>query len=581
MNWARRLFPGLTLLALTVAPPAQAAQIGDAGAYLRFKHRIWLNNPEGRDFKVRVGIHYWPPYYATTPPTLTPRKRYAGAPSAKLQKQLSKGLNPEIKVRVKKAQCTLHVTAPDGETVLDAKAEGGVVEYTIRGAKGVFELRCDGGPYWVESDLPQMVAQAGVLAAKRGKGGQAEELVYTKLGVPWFSYFPSIYRRYWFFVPRGTKVFTVRVGRIGPESQREDTSVDVFNPRGQRVASFSGDSWPIHMRPQENLPGYKGKVPRRGELVIPVDNMASGRFWSVVAGGADSYRYSDAVLALEGIPPYLADSPEAWFDPATGTRAETVFYDHGWFYPLAKDDKSGREYWTDSLAVNWPGDHGGSGFNGPHRIFFNNPEGRPIEMGLHSDPVGPPRGTLKLVGPGGKVLYEGAMSLQTGWSLETLAPEGTKGVAEILADAPHWYLWLWPAPPVVIAPAQSKAPFRMHASTARYWYFYVPPDTKSFIVSAKTPLKGDAVDLEVHAPDRKMAVIYGPCQKKRSERIQVPPALRGKRWFLRLAPADSSRFVKGRRVRAKECRVDVKLSGVPPLLAPTWEQWFRASLEKE
>ena len=80
--------------------------------------------------------------------------------------------------------------------------------------------------------------------------------------------------------------------------------------------------------------------------------------------------------------------------------------------------------------------------------------------------------------------------------------------------------------------------------------------------------------LEVNAPDRTMAMIYG---RDGETKINVPSDLGGKIWHIRTDVGSASRMLTtGGQANYHYLGINLTLDikGVPGLLSPTWEQWF-------
>ena len=122
---------------------------------------------------------------------------------------------------------------------------------------------------------------------------------------------------WWFFVPAEVTHFTVKAQRSSEYmSQREDWGMFIVTPRGQRIRALWGQ------------PPITPATQYRQDMVaeVEVEPGTGGRFWSLEIGYGDSHNYSKANLCFDGIPPYLARSPEEWFDPQTGHKPAFKIY---------------------------------------------------------------------------------------------------------------------------------------------------------------------------------------------------------------------------------------------------------------
>jgi len=158
-----------------------------------------------------------------------------------------------------------------------------------------------------------------------------------------------------------------------------------------------------------------------------------------------------------------------------------------------------------------------------------------------------------------------------------LPPTG-RGVARVeVSGVARWFAYTYPACPLVWLGEPTPdgySRFRFEVGTARNWYFRVPTGVRRFLVRAKVKHETDAIDLQVNAPDRTQARLYG---SEGAAVVEVPEGLDGKIWHVRADIGDATRIVTTG--NAGECRylgvdLTLELKGVPGLLAPTWEQWF-------
>jgi hypothetical protein len=104
----------------------------------------------------------------------------------------------------------------------------------------------------------------------------------------------------------------------------------------------------------------------------------------------------------------------------------------------------------------------------------------------------------------------------------------------------------------------------------------VPGGTRAFRVRAQVADDTDAIVLEVNAPDRTQAMIYG---RGGEQTVAVPDGLDGRIWHVRVDVGSATRMITAGPPdgRYLAIRLTLDLHGVPGLLAPTWEQWFDPS----
>ena len=544
-------------LALLAAAGAAAAgtAVGDAGHYLSCDTQVHLNNPAGRAFHLTIHRFQW---------------------------WIGGGWNqPEMKVRL---------TGPKGKVVVDKVClvgDDGCRLDVPAGARGVYTFDVSTGNtlnfWYVESSLEQSVAWTGPT-----KGDAIRDR--------WFLCNPFVPRRWHFWVPAGTKRFVLRAENCRGRSQREDHGLTVLSPRGQRIAVLWGQAGP------DESPATLGKLEGRvQQATILVEPGSAGRFWAIEVRMGDSHTYSDINLCLEGVPPYVARSPEEWFDPRTGKAPDVAPYDESEFVqsdrsPVGRATHPLVHHWTPCPAL---GDPDACELRCPARLALWNPEGRalkfvigtylprnmfpgprdrttrrwpklPDEQHDHAD--------LSITGPGGRPLLKDRAPLkhlhgEPGYS-RTLRT--AKGVCFVdVTRAEHFWAYTYPATPAVLVgrPADGQwRRFHFDAGTARNWFFFVPKGTGSLSVRASVAHDTDVMHLEVGAPDRVLAILYG----RRGERtVAVPPGLDGKIWHVRVDFGGATRFVSRLpRPRFPSLAVTLDLKGVPPYLAPTWEQWF-------
>lgn len=512
--------------------------LGDGGHFFKTTTpRILVNNPDGRPFSLTVHQHLW-------------------------------------KADVASSICSIVVRAPDGRVSADGHVEEGAASATVAvpgGPRGVYTIEMVDSGYslsWVESSLPQMVAQTERFDAVGNRAFQLHAMVP---------------RRWYFYVPRGTRKFLVRHVIQLSQTHREDFGLFVMNPRGQRVdALFGGKS--LDMRPtlghQHGFPQTPRPVPVT--RTIEVDPGTDGRFWSLWITGGDSHNYSDLMVQLDGVPPYLAPSPEQWFDPSTGRAANPEIYDRSVIRHPDVVDANGAvqqaipRYF--SAPATFLGDEGYNGWRGPHTIWLKNPENRRLVFGVQTYLASPQEQTdtvaVRVTGPAGTAVLEQKLPLDG----SSVIPAAGGGIYRLDLDGRHWFAWMHPAPPMVLAgqPIEKGGTrFGLETGIARHWFFQVPAATQAFSIAADVHDPDQVLRVEVHAPDRiveEMAVRGGA---PRELEVAVPPDLAGRTWFLRTEIGSASRFVTTEGTpRQMTIEADLTLRGVPGFLAPTWEQRF-------
>jgi len=555
---ARLVAAGL-LAAISLLAPAGSAlagsAVGDAGHYLSAGTRVCLLNPTGEAFHVTLARFVW---------------------------WIGGGWNrPDFKVRL---------TDPGGKVLLDETRSVDDAGHRIdvpAGAKGAYTL--DVSPagttlsfWYVTASLPRAVAWTGP-----GSGDAVQ--------ARWFLCNPFVPRKWYFWVPAGTKKFTLRSQNNSGRSQREDHGMTIFSPRGQRVAVLWGQA-----NPDEPEQDFGDKVRRRAQqATVLVEPGAAGRFWSVEVRMGDSHTYSDVNISLEGVPPYLARSPEEWFDADTGEVPAVSPYDDEEFVQSDRSEAAKKkdpliQHWTPCPAL---GDPDACEIRCPARVALWNPDGRelkfvigtylPRNMFPGTDPKTGKATELpedqhdhadvKVVAGGRTVLDERLPLLHLHGGERTARQLATgRGVATIdVAAAEHFWMYTYPATPLVMVGREVEGGWRrfaFEAGTGRNWYFFVPRGTKAFRVRAAAAHEGDVMRLEVNAPDRVMAAIY---DRQGEREVVVPEGLDGKVWHVRLDFGGATRFGAGLpRARFPSLDVTLDLKGVPGLLAPTWEQWF-------
>lgn len=537
---APRIPAGLLLLCLALALPAfgGGSQLGDGGHFLsQFMPEISLNNPAGRAFTVTVHRAVWP----------------------------VAGFN---------GGGSVVVHGPDGAmagavTLLPDQALGTIS--VPAGAKGVYRLAGQFGGYalfWFESTLESMVAGvADIGTAVENAPGYKVLMLHAVAP-----------RRWYFYVPPGTTEFEVQTVIGTYQTHREDFGLLVMNPRGQRVAALYGGLSPRQPRLKDTS--------RPVGVVVETDPGTTGRFWSLWLTGGDSHCYSDLRLVLKGVPPYVAQSPEAWFDPETGTAPARVMYDDS---PIREpgteiDQRTGRPLSTDLYRCTpapFLGDEDYNGIRGAASVFLLNPADRAVDFGAGSY-LPPPGGlpvSYTLFGPAGERLAQQQTTFRHQTDYRLRIPAAGAGVYRVDVDSPTWYAWSEPAVPMVLAglpDPQGGFRFPLQLSLARHWFFHVPDGVRSFAVTAAVADPDHVLLLELHAPDRLMDAAYVRGGAPRTLTINVPGGGAGKTWFLRTEVGSPTRFVSAPGGPARHVRmdVDITLLGVPGYLAPTWEQWF-------
>lgn len=525
---------------------------GDVGHYLEGNGRVFLNNPAGRDFD--IGLHrfqWW------TGPTWN------------------------------QSNVSVQVTAPDGHLVMKTNAvvmNEGFRCQVPRGLPGVYRIDVTGlnnlNFWYLTSTLDQSVVWSGP-----GVGDACHP-------VEWFLANPFVPRRWYFWVPAGTTEFRLVAQNNDWRSQREDHGFTIFSPRGQRVAVLWGQA-----NPDDPFVRF-GEVERRAQQArVLVEPGTAGRFWSVEVRFGDSHNYSDINFALFGVPPYVARSPEEWFDPATGKPAPVNPYDDSEFvqsHRSPESKKSLHQHWTPAPSF---GDPDGGELLTPARIAFWNPEGRLLQFCMatyiprisssHVSSANPQgekadseydQAALR-ISKDGKALLEGKVPLK---GQHEKGPaylrkiEGGKGV--LLADVgtgEHFWAYTYPATQAVLVGERQRNGahrFRFEVSSGRAWFFMVPKGTMRFTVKASVTHEQDVLYMEINAPDRTMDIVYG---RGGERQITVPPGLDGKIWHVRVDTGSATRLVPTAPVaRFPSLQLTLDLKGVPGYLAPTWEQWF-------
>jgi hypothetical protein len=526
----------LVLALVCVLAPAVVradSALGDWGHFLQHKPRILLNNPDGKAFTVTLHVMRWP---------------------------VESWNKPVQKVRL---------TAPGGTVIHDGDCALTDAEAILRvpaGGKGVYRLEAEGQPFWVSTTLDQAVLWTG---------DPTKDHVFRERFAPVFL--PVVRRQWCFFVPAGVTKFTCKAQRSSEYmSQREDWGIFVLSPRGQRLRALWGQ------------PAQTPAAQYRQDMTVEVEVEpgAGGRFWALEMGLGDSHQYSKPNICFDGIPPYLARSPEEWFDPETGRAPAVKLYDDDPFIQAARIE--------DVLKARWPnlqhfspcpslGDPDGCEVLGDATFALWNPEGRALGFRIgtylpRQPKEKPALAQVTITGADGKAVFSKPLPLlhihgSDGMPTETITPAGVSRVA--VSGVERWFAFTYPATPLVLLGqpvAGGWQRFRLSNATARNWYFSVPRGTREFAVRVAADTPGDVVHLEVCAPDRTLAVIYDQAGERT---ITVPPGLDGKRWHLRVDTGSAARLVtQTPPYRYQDLCLSLELKGVPGALAPTWEQWF-------
>ena len=513
------------------------AAAGDWGHFLNYKPVFYLNNPDGQAFTVTVHVMQWA--------------------SARWNK-------PTVQVRL---------TDPEGAVVVEGAQDlsDAVWTYDVpAGPAGVYRLECH-GQLWVSTTLERMVVWTG---AHEGHIADDQRGIVFQAAVP---------RRWWFFVPRDVTRFTISAQRADRYmSQRERWDFTVISPRGQRTASLLG-------HPPTMTDGAY-----RQEMVaeVEVEPGAGGRFWALEVGLGDAHLYSNINIAFDGVPPYIARSPEAWFDPRTGEPAAVTLYDDHPFFQATRRVEGIRE----RLEAQWPGlqhwapvpSFGATAdqVRGAASLHLWNPEGRPLDFFIGTyiprqwgEDV--PQAPVRIVGSAGELHAEGDLPMGHlhGNELKPLYTLDFEGVATVdVGDAEKWFAFTYPATPMVLAgratgEGTDAHRFDLTVGVARNWYFHVPAGTTEFTVTARCEAGTDAIELRINAPDRTVGMIYGNAG---TQTVTVPDGLDGTIWHVRPAVGPATRMVTTAPEggRYQEINLSLTLDGVPPYLSPTWEQWF-------
>ena len=547
----------LSYIALVGSCSAGTA-LGDGGHFLKYGTKVSLLNPDGRAFTVTVHLFRWPVAQ----------------------------WNP--------AEVALRIIDPNGKALVEGAPAfpGDSRTFPIpAGLKGVYSVEMNMGTppnpqtpgnvdCFIESSLDRSVVGTGLPHEHAVRGGR------------WMIVQCSVPRRYWFWVPAGTKSFTCRTQSIPSyQSQREDWGITIFSPRGQRVRQLWGDlDWEKGPYNDPDPKGPLGTIESRTMATkVNVEPSAGGRFWCVEIRFADSHNYSKISFSLDGVPPYLARSPEEWFNPETGESPKVDPYDNDAFMQYARSSKSdGWPFLENFSPCPSLGDPDGASVRGDATFALWNPEDRPLkfkvgtyltrDMGTTNTPQ---KAGVKITGADGKVIVDRQDPIETlhygGAGMPETIPLTGKGVAKVsISGAERWIAFTYPATPLVLIGQELESGwsrFNLEVGTARNWYFFVPRGTKAFSVRASVQHEQDVMNLEINAPDRTLAVIYDRAGEKT---VTVPAGLDGKIWHLRgdIGSATVMKTPGGPDTRFLGLYLTLDLKGVPGYLSPTWEQWF-------
>lgn len=578
------------LFAIAFGLPALSAigsALGDWGHFLSYSPSLYFNNPEGRAFTISVHTMEW------------------AAPD----------WNPK--------ELTVRLTGPDGSVVIEGSrkiVDSKVTLEVTEAAKGAYNLHTVGSNgswvnVWFESSLPQAVVWTGDPGTNlrnaedpikdAATGRQRDRLYYEKHGPLVFQ--ATVPRRWWFWVPAEVTEFSCEALRDPWHmSQREDWGFFVISPRGQRIRALWGQPMNRSHASHEYL--------QRQKVEVEVEPGASGRFWCLEVSNGDSHNYSNINITFDGVPPFLARSPEEWFDPRTGTGPSVPVYDDTPFMQFAPiegelslqdlhDKEKDRSFkWTSALREvvdRWPGlehwspcpslgETDGIQILGDARFAIWNPDGRELRFRVGS--YIPRRGlgaseepdyaAVSMTGADGSVVFRKELPIRHLHEARNSGPTDTietgKGVVVVsVSKAERWLSFTYPATPLVLIGEAKGAwkQFRFTACAPRNWYFLVPKGVKEFSIRFATDFDTDALQLEVCAPDRTQALLYG---KDGGQVVTVPEGMDGKIWYLRPSIGGATRIVskEGADIRYQDMPVTIALKGVPGYLAPTWEQWF-------
>lgn len=522
----------LLLTALAAGAPRAAradATVGGWGHALSYNPKFLLHNPDGRSFEITYHA-----FYGVVP-----------------------GWN--------KTAVELKLTDPEGKVLLEeaVKLEEGQATIAVpEGPAGVYQL--DGRhSCWIETTLERAVLWTGDPQAHAVEGRRA-------------VFQASVPRRWWFYVPRGVTQFTAKAQRADRYmSQREDWGFFIISPRGQRTNALWGQ------------PPKEGPYRQDQTVTVEVEPGAGGRFWALGVQLGDSHNYSNINIALDGVPPYIARSPEAWFNGQTGELPDVKVYDEEPFIQAAR--KPGMEQMWPNLHHFSPvpslGDPDSVEVLGDARFALWNPEDRKLGFRIGTYLPRTLRGEpntadVTITGPDGRTLLDKAMPLEHIHDKDK-GPTDTldtgKGVSFVdVEGAERFFAFTYPATPLVLVGKKTDdgaRRFNFSAGIARNWYFFVPEGTKQFAFHARAHHNTDVMHLQVNAPDRTVALVYG---NEGGQTVKVPDGLDGKIWHLRPNVGSATQMITTRQQggRYPDLQLTIDLRGVPGYLAPSWEQWF-------
>jgi hypothetical protein len=306
------------------------------------------------------------------------------------------------------------------------------------------------------------------------------------------------------------------------------------------------------------------------------------------------HTYSDINLSLEGVPPYLSQAPETWFNAKTGQPAKPNRYDDDPFVrsdvpPEEKRERPYLHYWLPCPAI---GDPDGNEIRCPAKVAFWNPEGRELAWTLRTyvarNMHAVKRG--KIPAETARIRMTDGRDTATPWETVTLLPKKHakqtwtfNGVRMLeVKGAEHVWTYTYPATPAVLVGASMPddwSRFHLEVGSLRHWYFKVPEECQEFDVRYTALFKQDVASIEVHAPDRRVAVLYG---RRGEQEIRVPRGTAGKIWHLRMDVGGTTEYApQPGHPRFPTIPLDLDVRGLPPYLAPTWEQWFSPAAKEE
>lgn len=545
------------LLPFLVLGAWSQTQIGDWGHGVSYAPTIYLYNPKGKTFTLRF-------------------------------KKMQPAYNPWIKDKVK-----FRLADPDGKVIFEGKKklDGGLLEYDVPAdKKGTYRLNTtrslsvwsslNHSVVWT-GEPKRHIADAYDPIKDPETGKKRKRKYYEKRGQLVFQ--ASVPRRWWFWVPQGVTEFKCHAMRADRHmSQREDWGYFIISPRGQRIRGMWGQP------PFKTEQGYRGDM----TVTVPVEPGTAGRFWSVQIRLGDSHNFSGINFSLEGVPPYLARSPEEWFHPEKGIPEIDPYDDTPFMQATLRAEpvkEVMKERWPD--LHHWSpcpslGDPDGVEILGNADFALWNPGGRELKLRVGTylprhgredkDPA-----DIKITGPDGKTIMDKTVELKTihapqGYPEDVLNTGKGVSTVSVTGDPEKWLAFTYPATPLVLIGDDVKdgwSRFRMTVGTARQWYFRVPEGTKQFTLHTNARHDTDVARVEVWAPDRCVNMIYA---NEATKTIKVPEGLDGKMWYLRTDVGSASQFVtaEGPEYRFAGIHLTIDLKGVPGYLAPTWEQWF-------